>query len=151
MKINTKTATPVKGSPNSFVNDNKAIPASRLQDKPNDQGREILYETFLVTTPVLASARLNPPQDGSPKRFLAKSEVDELNDMLNSLYIGSPSPSSPATKKEDPATVKKEIKAEAGETKEQDDEQTLGRCESSVYDPKSESLMTVLRSVRFMD
>lgn len=76
MKINTKTATPVKDSPHSFLNENKFIPSSAMHisntaddddagkkapstpPPPPSCGRTILYETVVVSTPILASARI---------------------------------------------------------------------------------------------
>jgi len=172
MKINTKTASPIQGSPNSFLNENKCIPTSRLQEddeQPSGDvlGREILYETVVVSTPVLASARINnnnnnntndtdSPEAVEPKRLLSKSDLDELNEKLQSLYIGSPAmvkaetPEKPTMKvvKEE-TTIKKVIFKE--ETKDDyDDAEPLGRFEKSIFDTKSKTSKVVFRSVRLL-
>jgi hypothetical protein len=149
MKFNTKFATPVKGSPNSFENKNAYIPTRAFESNDPKEGRTILFETVVVSTPVLASARLNQPDgDGSKKRLLTKDEVDELNGLLNSLHIHdtiAPKSSlvtadsgtqTPIEKKQDMITQSEKVAP------------NLGRCSSNVFDKKSKAFVEVKRSAR---
>jgi len=101
----------------------------------------VYYETIVVTTPILASTRIHESE--SPKRLLEKSQVDELNDLLSSLYLGS-SGTTPATT---PTKESSTLRDEPEETKEDDDE-CLGRREQRMFDAKTKSSKTVLRSAR---
>jgi len=137
MFFNTKTSKQI--SPNSYRNDNKFIPISRSTEEGEQEGRQVYYETIVVTTPVLASTRIHDSE--SPKRLLNKSQVDELNDLLNSLYLGDSSATTP-TKKEGPP-----VKSQDHETNS-DDQVVLGRREQSIFDAKTKSHRTVWRSAR---
>jgi len=170
MQFNNKTASPIKGSPNSYLNENKYIPASRSHNEPDscdNQGRGIFYETVLVVTPVLVSARLNP-DNGSPKRLLTSSDLDEVNDMFSALYLGGGGEGSTATINHNAldevngmfsalylggegSTPTSKHNAPTTESKVQEDQQCddhLGRCEQTIYDMKSKSTKVVLRSRR---
>jgi len=145
MKFNTKSLTPTTKD-YSFTNDNTFIPTKRQQADHGDGGREILYETVVVSTPVLASARVfnDETPDKKKKRLLSKNDVDELNDMLGSLYLGA-APSSAATIKKEGAPQVHAKSVQQEETKQEADESSnLGRREMTFCDSK------VLRSARFM-
>lgn len=166
MKINTKTATPIKNSPHSFQNDNKFIPAAALfhdEDDNNNNskmGRTILFETVVVSTPVLASSRLNQPESDDKKRLLTKNEVDELNSMLNSLYLDSTTPTKKATiplkvvEEEEKVVIHKREKesssslSSAALSSSSASSNVLGRCSLAVYDDKTKVLVEVSRSAR---
>ena len=172
MKFNNKNASAFPhGSTNSFLTPNKYIPASRSHDEPascDQQGRGIFYETVLVVTPVLASARLNP-DNGSPKRLLTSSDLDEVNDMFSALYLGGGEEegSTPTINHNaldevndmfstlylggEGSTPTINHNAPKTESKVQEDQQCddhLGRCEQTIYDMKSKSTKVVLRSRR---
>ena len=173
MIFNTKTMTPMQGSPNSFVRPNDYIPgnsSSSGQESKANAGRQICYETILVSTPVLVSARLNPKDPSPTKRVLTKSDVDELNQMLNSLCVGhdKAEPVATTTKQVEASTrllnsskssrvAKREVSFAVEETK-QDDEgveinydttnEGLGRYQERVGDAKSQTTKFALRSYR---
>ena len=160
MKLNTKTATPFnKQSPNSFIHDNTFIPADRQHDSNmnNDnydgEGRSILYETVIVSTPVLVSTRAaDHDVTGSPSRraLLASPQVDDLSDMLHALTIGG-SPATFTVGATPPLTTPHRSKQEAfGPSLVNSSSSLLGRCEVSVSNCKTQLPQTVLRSARFM-
>ena len=134
---------------NSFLTPNNFIPASRSKDQAGAarEGRDIYYKTVLVATPVLASARLNPT-DGSPKRLLTQSDLDEVTDLISDLYIGGGS--APNNNRDSGVPIEEEVKKEAedGDNNADGEEEALGRFEQSIYDAKSKTSKTVLRSVR---
>jgi hypothetical protein len=161
MKLNTKTATPFnKNSPNSFIHDNAFIPANRQHDGNNNndndhEGRTILFETVIVSTPVLVSSRAaNHDVTGSPPRraLLASSQVDDLSDMLHTLSIaGSPAARAAVNVGATPRLIKQEVDVvptAAAFVKSSSSQ--LGRCEVSVSNCKTQLPQTVLRSARFM-
>ena len=162
----------MQGSPNSFVRPNDYIPGNSSrsgQESKANEGRQICYETILVSTPVLVSARLNPKDPSPTKRVLTKSDVDELNQMLNSLYVGNDQDEPVATTKQVEASTrllngskssrvaKREVSFAEEETK-QDDERVeinhdttnegLGRYQERVCDAKSQTTKFALRSYR---
>jgi len=153
MKINTKTATSV--SPHSFETPNKYIPDGAAKSS-NGQGREVLYETVVVSTPVFASARIHENQASSgQKRLLASDDVDALNDMLEKLYIGSSPASKTTTTTTTPPIKKEAVVKEEDECKNENDEQQeasssffLGRMFQSIYSAKTETHVVVKRSAR---
>ena len=163
MKFNTKTATPFnKQSPNSFIHDNTFIPADRQHDSNmnNDnydgEGRSILFETVIVSTPVLVSTRVSDHDvTGSPPRraLLASPQVDDLSDMLHALTIGG-SPTARATFNvgaTPPLTTPHRIKQDVVvPSLVNSSSSLLGRCEVSVSNCKTQLPQTVLRSARFM-
>lgn len=175
MKINTKTATPIWGSPHSYQNENKFIPASAYDDQRQGEGRTVRFETVIVSTPVLASARLHSPENSScqaNKRVLTKDDVNELNSRLNSLYLGSPTKSSTnvskatittspckstPVKREEKTVVKKEPKEHKVVVEEKVAVRpkrenvslfSLGRYSLTIYDFKTNGFIEVLRSAR---
>jgi hypothetical protein len=173
MKINTKTTPPVKGSPHSFQNDNRFIPATAFEEgNSKGEGRAIFYESVVVSTPVLASARLHSPESCKNKSVLTKIDVDELNSKLNSLYIGSPTSTTKETtteisKKEAPSAKctpiqkKEEVQKDQKVQKFREEEEpvvivkevqtclfSLGRISLTVYDCKTNGFIEVLRSAR---
>jgi hypothetical protein len=147
MKFNTKLATSVKDSPNSFENKNTYIPDEAFVSNDSKEGRTILFETVVVSTPVLASARLNQPDgDGSKKRLLTMDEVDELNGLLNSLHIHDKIVPKSSLVTADSGTrtpIKRDMVARAKKVAP-----NLGRCSSTVFDEKSKSVVEVKRSAR---
>jgi hypothetical protein len=147
MKFNTKFTTPVKDSPNSFENKNAYIPDEAFVSDDSKEGRTILFETIVVSTPVLASARLNQNDgDGSKKRLLTKDEVDELNGLLNSLHIHDKTVPKSSLATADSGTqtpIKQELIGRAEKVAP-----NLGRCSSTVFDKKSKSVVEVKRSAR---
>lgn len=162
MKINTKTATPIKDSPHSFQNENTFIPATKFNndgggdDDDDDKGRTILFHTVVVSTPVLASARLlNQPDEAADKkkRFLTKNEVDELNGMLNSLYLDTAPISTSAKETKATTTTSVVVHKEEKVAITKDDVESpsttfLGRCSLVLYDAKTNDFIQVLRSAR---
>jgi hypothetical protein len=167
MIFNTKTITPMQTSSNSFFSPNKYIPSNRRdsdKDSNNSEGRQIYYETTLVSTPVLVSARLNPKDPSPTKRLLTKSDVDDLNHMLLSLCVSSDKVKPVATTKStgplSGSGSNRVAKREVSFTEEtkQDDKYVnsnndtskggLGRYEERVYDAKSQTTKVVLRSYR---
>ena len=91
-----------------------------------------------------------------PKRLLSKSDLDELNEKLQSLYIGSPASVVKAETPEKPTmkVVKEETTMEKvvkEETKDDcDDDEPLGRFKKGIFDTKSKTSMVVFRSVRLL-
>ena len=162
MKLNTKTATPFnKQSPNSFIHDNTFIPADRQHDgnMNNDnydgEGRSILFETVIVSTPVLVSTRVSDHDvTGSPPRraLLASPQVDDLSDMLHALTIcGSPVARAINVGATPPLTTPHRIKQDVVvPSLVNSSSSLLGRCEVSVSNCKTQRPQTVLRSARFM-
>lgn len=164
MIFNTKTATPVQGSSNSFVNPNKYIPSNRSgtdKDSNSTEGRQIYFETILVSTPVLVSARLNPKDPSPTKRALTKSDVDDLNYMLHSLCIGNDKVKPVATTKltgplSGSGVAKRAVSFTEGTKHDDEDVESnidtnkggLGRYQEHVFDVKSQTTKFVLRSHR---
>lgn len=93
MKINTKKATPVKNAPNCYINENPAYPNDVASGYESDGlGRERLFHTLVVSTPVLASSRIHNKQCNSSgrKSFLSDHDVTCLTNEFKTLYVGSP-------------------------------------------------------------
>ena len=155
MKFNTtKAASFNKNSPNSLLNDNKFIPEDHKQDdnNNNDEGRTLFYETILVATPVLASARVadhtkTTSTTTSPSRraLLVSSQVDELGDLLDSLRIGRSS-GGPAIS---PTAVPQRVLSAVVQPNVVVDVRPLGRCATKIgQHPQTQQPQTVLRSAR---
>jgi hypothetical protein len=167
MKSDTRNVTPIsKDRPYSFETPNRYIlEASERCDSDSTEGRKILYETVVVATPVLASARIHELQQEEQKncRFLDRSQVDELNAMLHSLYISTPTttttPSSSGSSGESAA-----CSLEENEVASTDDHEStvknapveeevqhkheLSRRTVSWYSRKAKAHVTVTRSIR---
>lgn len=170
MIFNTKTATSVQDYFHFFVNNNKFIPANtstiaNKEDKTEDEnveqqeGRTILYETFVVSTPVLASARIHQLEKDSAKndkRLLDKSDVDELNKLLNSLYLdknnnkNNNNNNNTQSKTSDGDVKLKEVisKTEPESTTTTTTSHPLGRCHLAVYSDKTKGFVGAVRSSR---
>jgi hypothetical protein len=159
MKINTKdkkTTTPLKKKQysHSYYHDNKFIPGASvddlddsLEDEPQ-VGRVVRYETILVTTPVLTSARTQkktksgssiPSSKGNTKR-LSKNEVEELSSRLSALYIRDTV---------DGAHPPKRVSSGTSEMKKPEPPATfLGRCSLVIYNSATQGFVEVIRSAR---
>lgn len=153
MKINTKdikTTIPLKKNQytHSYYHENKFIPDASVgdwdesEDDEPEVGRIVRYETILVTTPILTSARTQKKGNssssvasskGSPKR-LSKDEVDELSSRLSAMYIRD--------------TVK-HVSGSKSESKKPDLPATfLGRCSLVIYNSATQGFVEVIRSAR---
>ena len=90
---------PSKVSPNhAFEKINKYIPTSdrvddndeiKKDDNSNEDdevlGRRVLYEPYLIYSPVLASQRVHSSNNNTSKRLVTKEEMDNLNRQLQDM------------------------------------------------------------------
>lgn len=89
MKYSTRSAKLVKGSPGVYINKNDALSDEMLQEKTNEGGRELLYQTVVFSTPVLASKRIHENQVSTGKKLLFdEDDVSFITNGLKSISIG---------------------------------------------------------------
>ena len=90
MKLDTRSRTSIETSPNVFLVKNPACPNEFRRGTPSDGlGRERLYNTVVVTTPVLASNRIhtNQTNSGVKKRLYSEDEMTDLVNQFTSLTV----------------------------------------------------------------
>ena len=155
MKINTKhkhSTTPIKKCSHSYYHANQYIPNASIRDLDEDQevdsrGRIIRYETILITTPVLTSARTENRNDVVSKKAkrLNKDDVEALTSKLNSLYIRDQKYYCKSKKKTGDESDRKNQQESAPST---DISTFLGRCSLVIYNSATKGFIEVIRSAR---
>jgi len=86
MKVNLKAASSVLGSPYSFQNDNSFIPRGASDEDGSgtpQQGRQVLFETTIIASPVLRSSRLR-----SGRCALSGAALNAVTGMAEQLHSG---------------------------------------------------------------
>jgi len=178
MKVNLKAASSVLGSPYSFQNDNSFIPRGASDDDDSgtpQQGRQVLFETTIIASPVLRSSRLR-----SGRRALSGAALNAVTGMADQLHGDGAAAGAPAS-----SNTTTTAHRSTSTTTDQDDADDLadlltglsivggggasnntmtttaastpppspavpGRYEDYVFSPKTKQRVLVKRSARFL-
>jgi hypothetical protein len=144
MKIDTKNATPVKGSPICKLADNPYILVNRNGQEGEDEeyGRELNYVPAVIFTPVLTSKR-------TPKArsLVSDADVEELSAEISKMIISDEKEKMEETKED---TVEKKSKWVVLDAKDKPlNCEPLGRYEVEVV-TNSNAIVRVMRSLRLL-
>ena len=123
MKINTKTATPVKNCQMSRIVENANVPSKTTEEE--SLGRDLTFIPTMIWTPVLSSRRTKGSSQESPR--LMPDEMMDICNKLSELFV----------------SVKDEEKGEAEEEKPK-----FGRYTTTIINQKTEKHIQVMRSLR---
>lgn len=136
MKIDTKQTT-LLSSPSFMVNPNKNIPKEAVAtvSTPSKKGRQVKFEPTIVFTPVATSNRTkrDSPEKRPPR--LSMEQVDDVCNLLDSLFIDDAEATNEETKEEIAAAT--------------DGTSTFGHFYQTITSNKTpNSMVTVRRSAR---
>ena len=123
MKINTKTATPVKNCQMSKVVENENVPSTTTDDE--SLGRALTFIPTMLWTPVLSSMRTKGSSPEVPR--VVPDEMIDICSKLSELFV----------------SVKEEEKGVFEEEKPK-----FGRYTTTVINRKTEKHIQVIRSLR---
>lgn len=144
MKIDTKKATPVKGSSVCKIAENPYILVSKSGETKEDEdyGRQLTYIPTVFFTPVLTSKR-SPP---SPSR-VSDADMEELSAKISEMFISKEEDSKKEPKEEE--EVKNKNKWVVLDAKDKPLAEPLGRYEVEVV-TSSNAIVRVMRSLRLL-